>query len=179
MSDDTHKDSDYLGLNEAVDSMLDSEHFHAYQERHGIKSLPTLTVANDEVADSIVSWLRPRLEGKTVVEIGGGIGLLSLHMGFIAKRVFCIEANPMWATAFTAALLVAKPPNVSYLFGGAEEFEGIIKADVAVFCTHSGVSPMANLAAKFAPVVIDVYSELIAQNPDAFDRRARELRKFV
>jgi 2-polyprenyl-3-methyl-5-hydroxy-6-metoxy-1,4-benzoquinol methylase len=26
-----------------------------------------------------------RIEGKTVVEIGGGIGLLSLHMGQIAK----------------------------------------------------------------------------------------------
>lgn len=151
----------------------------AYSERHGIASAAVLTVTDDETADLIASHLAPRIEGKTVVEIGGGLGLLSMHMGFIAKRVYCIEANPMWSWCFAGTLLAGKPKNVSYLFGAADEFVGCIKADVAIFCTHSGVETMGLVAAQFAPVVIDVYGELIAASPDKFDPLASLLRKVA
>ena len=114
-----------------------------------------------------------------MVEIGGGIGLLALHMGQIAKRVYCIEANPMWSWTFATALLHAKPRNVSFLFGSADEFLGCIKGDVAVYCTHSDVTGMGLVAAQFAPVVIDFYSEIIANAPEHFDAVARELRKII
>ena len=132
-----------------------------------------MTVTEDEMAALITESLAPRIEGKTVIEIGGGIGLLALHMGLIAKRVYCIEANPIWASCFLAALLANKPKNVSYLFGAADEFAGQIKGDVALFCTHSGVEGMKAAASQFAPVVIDVYGELIASNPEKFDKLAR------
>lgn len=151
----------------------------AYSERHGINSAAVLTVTSDEEAHEISRQMARRIVGKTVVEIGGGIGLLSLHMGAIAKRVYCIEANPMWSWCFAGVLLATKPRNVSFLFGSADEFVGSIKADVAVYCTHSDVAGMGLVAAQFAPTVIDVYGELIEANPGAFDRRASALRKIV
>jgi len=149
-----------------------------YSQRHNIASAGILTVIDDENADAIAEYLRPRIEGKTVIEIGGGIGLLALHMGFIAKRVYCIEANPIWSSCFIAALLKGKPKNVSFLFGSADEFLGQIKAEVAIFCTHSGVKSMGMIATQFAPLVIDVYGEIIAKDPDKFDKTARALRSL-
>jgi hypothetical protein len=147
-----------------------------YSERHNINSAAVLTVADDETANLITNYLADRIEGKTVVEIGGGIGLLACHMGQIAKRVYCIEANPMWSWTFAQTLLKQKPRNVSFLFGTADEFVGTIRGDVAVYCTHSDVRGMGLVAAQFAPLVIDFYSELIAGNPGAFDAVAVALR---
>ncbi|OWK42092.1 hypothetical protein FRUB_04170 [Fimbriiglobus ruber] len=113
------------------------------------------------------------------MEIGGGIGLLALHMGMYAERVYCIEANPIWSSSFIASLLVNKPKHVSYLFGSADEFAGQIKGDVALFCTHSGLDSMKDAAAMFAPIVFDVYGELIASNPGAFNKTAARLRKIA
>ena len=166
-------------LSEVSDQARDSSVFNDYTARHGILSQDVLTVMDDETADTIAESLESRIAGKTVVEIGGGIGILALHMGLRAKKVFCIEANPIWASTFVACLLVAKPKNVSYLFGAADEFVGSIKADVAVFCTHSGVDSMIAAAKLFAPTVIDVYGEIIASNPTHFDALARKLRPFA
>ena len=166
-------------LDHAYEAMDGSELQRAYSERHNIASAAVLTVTDDETASLIAERLAPQIAGRTVVEVGGGIGLLALHMGLIAKRVYCIEANPVWSSAFVAALLQRKPKNVSYLFGAADEFVGMLRADVAVYCTHSDVFGMGLSAAQFAPVVIDVYGELIAENPDAYDRTARLLRHVV
>lgn len=162
-----------------VYNIFSGSHEHAdYSERHNINAAGVLTVIDDETARSIVERIAPRIAGKTVVEIGGGIGLLSLHMGHVAKRVYCIEADPMWSWAFAVMLMKEKPKNVSFLFGAADEFLGTFKADVAVFCTHSDVRGMGLVAAQFAPVVIDFYSELIAENPAVFDKLAVALRSL-
>lgn len=166
-------------LENAYEAFEGSDTLQEYSHRHGIESLGVLTVMDDEVASLLAEHLAPRIEGKTVVEIGGGIGLLALHMGFIAKRVYCIEANPVWSSCFLAALMTTKPKNVSYLFGAADEFAGQIRADVALFCTHSGVASMKTAASLFAPIVIDVYGEVIDSNPEAFDKSARKLRAIV
>lgn len=150
-----------------------------YAERHGLTSQAVLTVTSDETAGLLASHLRTRIEGKTVVEIGGGLGLLSLHMGLIAKRVYCIEANPMWSMLFALELYRKKTKNVSFLLGSADEFVGCIKADVALFCTHSGVESMRLVAAQFAHEVIDVYGEMIAESADKFDPLASLLRKVA
>lgn len=151
----------------------------AYARRHGIKAAAHLTVTDDETASLIAAHLAPRIEGRTVIEIGGGIGLLSLHLARIARRVYCIEANPLWSLSFVELLMKAKPANASFLFGAADEFVGTISGEVALFCTHSGVGPMTSVAKKLAPEVIDVYGELVAANPSAFDPFAREARRFV
>jgi predicted RNA methylase len=166
-------------LDGTYQAMEGSDASIAYSERHNINSAAVLTVIDDETAGLIAEHLAPRIEGRTVVEIGGGIGLLSLHMGHIAKRVYCIEANPMWSWTFAEVLLRRKPKNVSFLFGAADEFLGGIKGDVAIFATHSDVTGMRLVAQQFASVVIDIYSELIASDPEKFDKVARELRMVV
>lgn len=160
-------------------AMNHSAAFDEYAERHGIAAAPFLTVIDDATAAAIVDLLAPRIEGKTVVEIGGGIGLLALHLGMVARRVYCFEANPMWSFSFTQVLLAQKPKNVSYIFGTADEMIGQIKGDVALFCSHSDISGMTLVASQFAPTVIDVYGEMIEANPDAFDPLAQELRKIA
>jgi precorrin-6B methylase 2 len=166
-------------LGDVYNEMEGSEPAQAFSERHGIASAAVLTVTDDETAVAIAEYLAPRIEGKTVVEIGGGIGLLALYMGDIAKRVYCIEANPMWTSVFISGLIKFKQKNVSFLFGAADEFVGCIKADVAVICTHSDVSGMKLIAAQFAPEVIDVYGELIIANPEGFDKLASTLRAMT
>lgn len=166
-------------LGEIYNTMEGSDASLGYSERHNIQSAAVLTMTDDETAGLMAEYLTPRIEGKTVVEIGGGIGLLALHMGAVAKRVYCIEANPMWSLTFAHLLLREKPKNVSFLFGAADEFIGSIKGDVAIYLTHSDVKGMGLIAAQFAPIVIDVYSEMIAANPDAFDKTASFLRQFA
>jgi predicted RNA methylase len=130
--------------------------FSAFAERHDIRSAPFLTVTDWETAALIAEHLAPRIQDKIVVEIGGGTGLLSLAMGMLARRVYCIEGNPVWAATFTQVLLERKQRHVSYLFGAADQFVGAIRADVAVVCTHSDVCGMQRIGRQFAPEVIDV-----------------------
>jgi hypothetical protein len=157
----------------------ESTPYEKFAERHNIRAAPNLTVTDFEIAAMLADHLAPRIEGKTVIEIGGGIGMLALAMGAIAKRVYCIEANPLWSMTFAQFLLETKPRNVSYLCGAADEFVGCIRADVAIICTHSDVRGMKLVGAQFAPEVIDVYGEMIDANPDAFDPWARSVRPFV
>jgi len=164
---------------EAAYQMLDgSEASEAYSDRHGIESAAILTILDGERAELLTEYLRPRIEGRTVVEIGAGIGMLALFMGEYAKRVYAIEAEPAWSWAFVCHLYKAKPKNVSFLFGAADEFSPLIRGDVALFCTHSGRPAMARAAAMFAPAVIDVHAEIlgekrIAQVERAARRKAR------
>jgi hypothetical protein len=72
-------------------------------------------------------------------------------MASVAKRVYWIEANPMWAAAWTQIMLGKKPKNMSYLFGAADEFVGGIRGDVAVVWTHSDVAALKLVAQQFAP----------------------------
>jgi len=172
-----------MSLKEDVDAMQEamqeSELVDDHTRRHAVLSQSVLTVIDDETADMIASHVAARIEGKTVIEIGGGIGLLAFHLGQYAKRVWCIEANPAWMGVFVGCLFAGKPKNVSYLFGSAEEFAGTIKGDVAIFCTHSGVNDMRRIGKRFAPEVIDVYGELIAASPEKFDRLATLLRPYA
>lgn len=164
-------------LDASYEAQENSWLMHGYCGRHRIKSAAVLTIYDDEQAATIAQHLEPRIAGKTVIEIGGGFGLLSFHLSTMAERVFCIEANPVWANVYIEVLLKRKPKNVSYLFGAADEFAGLIKGDVALFCTHSGLQSMKEAAALFAPVVIDVYGEVFATcEPGAFDQQALALR---
>jgi hypothetical protein len=150
-------------LDQVYEHMEGSEVSLDYSRRHGISSAAILTVHTDEIADALAMHLAPRIEGRVVIEVGGGIGLLALHMAQYAKRVFCIEANPMWSWTFAAVLLARKPKNVSFLFGAADEFAGCIRGDVALFCTHSDAAGMRSVAGKFAREVIDVYGEIVPE----------------
>jgi len=166
-------------LSDIYNQFEGSEIMADYTERHNINSAAVLTVIDDETAAALIEHLEPHITDKIVVEIGGGIGLLSLHMARIAKRVYCFEANPMWAWTFAKVLLEHKPKNISYIFGAADEFVEAIKADVAVIATHSDIAGMKMIGKQFAPVAIDVYGEIIDANPETFDPLARRLRYYV
>jgi predicted RNA methylase len=153
--------------------------YDQFAERHNIRAAPHLTVTDFETAALIADRLAPRIRGKIVVEIGGGIGMLSVAMGAIARRVYCIEANPLWSMTFARFLLDKKPKNVSFMLGAADEFLGCIRADVAVICTHSDVVGMKLVGAQFANTVIDVYGEMMDENPEGFDPWARAVRPFA
>lgn len=152
-----------------MDMMEDYLPEQAYDERHQITAAPKLTILDDEYAGLIAASLAPRITDKVVIEIGGGFGLLACHLGLYAKKVFCIEVNPIWSWLFLMTLYTHKPQNVSFLFGAADEFADLIHGDVALFCTHSGVAAMTETAQRFAPTVIDFYGEVIGGNPGKFD----------
>lgn len=164
-------------LDAAGKMMHFSEAGAAYERRHGVRSAPTLTVTSDEIAAAIVDRLEPRIRGKIIVDVGGGTGVLGMHLASVARRVFVIEAQPLWAAAWIDLYHEKKPRNLSYLFGAAEEFVGVVKADVGLVVTHSGLANMMAIAGKLAVQAIDVYGEIIDANPDAFDPWAREARK--
>lgn len=144
---------------ETMDGSPLLENYHA---RHGTQSAVILTVCDDEKASDIAEYLRPRIEGKVVVEIGAGIGLLACHLATVAKRVFAIEVDPNWTSCFLVAMYERKPPNLTFIFGRAQDAPHIA-ADVALFCTHSAHAELYQQATRFAPTVIDVYAELLKQ----------------
>lgn len=132
----------------------------SYHERHETGSAIILTNYDDERASLIAEYLAPRLAGKIVVEIGAGIGILAMYVAQDARRVYAIEVDPAWSSVFVWQLYQHKPPNLTFIFGKAEESPPIA-ADVAFFCTHSGRESMYRAATRFAPEVIDVYAELM------------------
>jgi len=144
---------------------LDGNHAaESYHTRHGTESQCILTNYDDEHAALVADYLREQVAGKVVVEIGAGIGLLACHVAMDARRVYAIEVDPAWSASFIWCLYQKKPVNLTFIFGKAEEAPPIA-ADVAFFCTHSGRESLHRAAARFAPVVIDVYAELMKDNP--------------
>lgn len=135
----------------------------AYHRRHGTESAVILTNYDDEHTALVAAHLRERIAGKVVVEIGAGIGLLACHLAMDARRVYAIEVDPAWSASFVWCLYQHKPANLTFIFGKAEEAPPLC-ADVALFCTHSGRDSLYRAASRFAPLVIDVYAELMKDN---------------
>ena len=116
-------------LTEAAENMSTSEVMDDYAERHGMEAAPILTVHDDETAHNIVGAIHDRIAGRTVIEIGGGIGLLALHMGTVARRVWCIEANHSGISSLKT-LAGQFAPNVIDIYGeileaNPEEFDAL------------------------------------------------------
>ncbi len=126
----------------------------AYSEQNGIGSLNILTISSYFNALQEIHALWRKIKGLTVVEIGAGVGMLAIQMAKFAKRVYAIEADPAWSWVFTQQLYRIKPPNLTFIFGRAQELVGLIHADVAVVYTRSDVAGMREMASQFAPEVI-------------------------
>jgi hypothetical protein len=110
--------------------------------------------------------------GVDVAERGGKVRNFATRHG---RELGCERVTDRLSNAIQER----KPKHVSFLFGAADEFVGCIRADVAVICTYSDVEGMKLIGKQFAPVVIDVYGDLIAANPDAFDPDARQARFHI
>lgn len=148
-------------LSEFYAAMEDSRMVGEYHERHGTESALILTNYEDEHAALVTGYLEDRIAGKVVVEVGAGIGLLACHLATVARRVYAIDVDPGWTAIFLGCLYHQKPRNLTFIFGLAEEAPPFA-ADVAIFCAHSGQEALYRAGLRFAPVVIDVYAELLA-----------------
>lgn len=134
-----------------VDGFEAAEEFH---RRHMTPSCGVITVYNKQAVSKIMNQIAEQIEGKTVIEIGAGVGMLAIAMANIADKVYAIESDPAWSWAFTKILYDIKPPNLTFIFGKAESVIKWLKGDVAVVVTRSGTTELRALASKFAPVVI-------------------------
>lgn len=131
-----------------------SESVEVYHARHGIKSLAVLTITSPYDATREVDQFAHKIRGKTVIEIGAGIGFLAMEMARFAKRVYAIEADPAWTWVFTECLYQKKSPNLTWIFGNAESVSDWLRGDIAVIYTRSGIKAMEAQAAKMCPVAI-------------------------
>lgn len=141
---------------EVQEGSMSVEEYHA---KHHTPSLLILTVLSLTDASVIVERFRDRIANKSVVEIGAGVGYLSLELAKYASEVFAIESDPAWSWLFTQHLYKVKPPHLTWIFGRAEAVASWLHADVAVIVTRSGHEEMQAVARRMAPTVIDIYGE--------------------
>lgn len=127
---------------------------NSYHNRNGTESMLVLTIFNEEDARQEVAKFKNDIDGKVVIEIGAGVGFLALEMAKYAKHVYALEIDPAWCWLFTEHLYKNKPTNLTWIFGRAEDMVGMIKADIAVIFTCSGVEKMNKLGKTLARRVI-------------------------
>lgn len=132
-----------------------AEFMEEYCGRHGIESLLILTITNSYAATREVDKFAHKIRGKTVVEIGAGVGFLAMEMARFAKRVYAIEADPSWNKVFTDCLYLMKPPNLTWIFGTAESVSEWLRGDIAVVFTRSGHGAMYAAARSMCPEIIE------------------------
>ena len=125
-----------------------------YFTRHQVDSLGILTVLNEQAAQIEVSGYLERIRGKRVIEIGAGVGFLAIELAKHAKSVIAIEANPAWSWVFTQYLYAVKPAHLTWVFGTAESMSTVLRGDVAVVYTRSGIEQMTHVALEMCPEII-------------------------
>lgn len=147
-----------MKLNDAIERIYEtfdgSREAQNYHDRHGIESLGVLTVGSVSEAKDACAPFVDAIRGKTVVEIGAGVGLLSMEIALHAAKVFAIEADPAWTFAYIGFLHRQKPKNLTWIFGSADEVADTIRADVAVIRTRSGVRSMVALGERMAETIV-------------------------
>lgn len=125
-----------------------------YDQKVGVVAQKVLTVYTPQQAIQYLAPLRLKLQGKTVIEIGAGIGWLSIMAARYCKEVFAFEADPAWSWVFARKLYTIKPPNLTWIFGNAESLVGKLHGDIALVWTRSDTDGMLAIARQFAPEVI-------------------------
>lgn len=115
------------------------------------KTQLVLLVFNEKIAKAFVDDIKEYIKDKIVLEIGAGIGLLAMEMSKYAKEVFAIEKDPAWTWVFVKELYRRKPKNLTFIFGEAEKFIDIIKPNVIVIYSCSGLDYLIELAKKYKP----------------------------
>ena len=86
----------YQAIDEIYEAGEGDEVRQAFGERNGIHSLSILTVLNPKEASMIAEKLKEIIKGKTVVEVGAGVGFLALELARFAEKVYAVEADPAW-----------------------------------------------------------------------------------
>jgi predicted O-methyltransferase YrrM len=131
-----------------------------YHDRHGTGTMQILTVQTADEARRVVSPYASRIQGKRVVEVGAGVGFVALEMARHAAHVYAVELDPIFTWAFTEHLYRAKPANLTWIMGRAQDVQELLRDtpgggfDVAVCFTRSDTENMRRLCEAFAPEVI-------------------------
>jgi tRNA G37 N-methylase Trm5 len=141
-------------INLTYDALEGFEDLAEYHQRHGTPSILILTQFNPEIAARTANLIKDDILGKTVIEIGAGVGYLSIEIARYAKSVVAFEIDPSWSWIFTKALYRHKPTNLTWIFGDARNFIGKIHADVSIVLTHSGIREMKKIANQMADKTI-------------------------
>jgi protein-L-isoaspartate O-methyltransferase len=141
-------------INAIYNDLEGYEAMEEYHRRHMTPSMGVITVFEKERVIKLLKILTPEIHNKVVIEIGAGVGLLALGMASIAKEVYAIEVDPAWSWSFTKILYELKQPNLTFIFGKAENMIGKLHGDVAVIVTNSGILEMKSIGKQFAPKVI-------------------------
>jgi hypothetical protein len=130
-----------------------------YHDRHGTPALNVLTITSeDEARRAVEPWI-DEIAGKRVIEVGSGIGLLSLEMAKHAATVIAIEADVAWSWVFVKHLYQHKPPNLSWWFGNADQATPFVRGDIAVIRSYSGLRRMIAVADQMCPRVLLSFDE--------------------
>lgn len=145
-----------------------------YRDRHETESACILTITSVEQASRVVAWIDDRIKGKTIVEVGAGVGIFALALAKRAAHVYAIESDPCWTWAFVQHLYETKPSNLTWIFGQAEELRGRIGGDIAIVLTRSGIPRMRKIARFFAPEVIMLYQDYWKKDADEMRGRLDE-----
>jgi len=143
---------------EAIETIYErnqgNEAMEDFFERHGIASMAILTITSQRAAEIELAHFKERIAGKIVIEIGAGVGFLAMETARYAKQVFAIEVDPSWSWVFCEFLYALKPENLTWIFGTAESVSDILRGDVAVVYSRSGLEQMRKLARKMCPRTI-------------------------
>jgi len=86
----------------AYDALEGCEDLMRYMARHGTPSLLILTQTSPDIAKETAEILRPHIAGKTVIEIGAGVGFLAIELARHAKSVIAIEADQKTAAMISS-----------------------------------------------------------------------------
>ena len=145
--------------------MVRIEDYCAIRQVHGAS---ILTICKPSQVEAAYHQVRERIKGKKVVEIGAGVGLLSLAMAErAAKSVLAIEPSPWWSGVYMDCVAPAAPPNLHWFQGTAEDWMGLCPPhihsgtyfDVAVCCTLSEPEQFRALGQSLALETIMVHQE--------------------
>lgn len=148
-------------LNAAYRDLEGYEAAEEFHRKHMTPSLGTITVHDAEQVKKILYPILTKIDNKVVIEIGAGVGLLACATAKIAKLVYAIEVDPAWSWGFTKILYDIKPPNLTWIFGKAENMIGVLKGDIALIVTRSGHEQMKAIGKLLANEVIDVYEDYV------------------
>ena len=117
-------------------------------------TLHILTIYDWEVAEREAERLKPLIEGRKVVEIGAGIGLLAACMARYARLVVAVDLDPAWARIYLKHIypkILAERLPLLYFAGDARHLEALGKVfDIAVIYTCSGEEQLKQIAGKIA-----------------------------
>ena len=147
-------------INRIYECLEGNKDVEDFMDRHNIKSLGILTICEPKRAIEAIDIFGDSLRDKVVVEIGAGVGVAAIELAKVAKHVYAIEADPAWSWVFTRFLYQKKPPNLTWIFGCAEDMIGKIKADTAIIFTHSAKQHLQQLGLSFAPKSILAYHSM-------------------